>query len=98
MRSPGSSAAAATRRPRERCSPARSMRCAIRSSPPPENSSHHPMADTLQGRVAKALSQIKDPRTGEDVYSSQKVRDIAATTEGRVKVSLVFEPGDDPMF
>jgi ATP-binding protein involved in chromosome partitioning len=54
------------------------------------------MADTLQGRVAKALSQIKDPRTGEDVYSSQKVRDIAATTSGKVKVSLVFEAGDDP--
>ena len=54
------------------------------------------MADTLQGRVAKALSQIKDPRTGTDVYSSQKVRDIAATTGGKVKVSLVFEQGDDP--
>jgi ATP-binding protein involved in chromosome partitioning len=54
------------------------------------------MADTLQGRVAKALSQIKDPRTGEDVYSSQKVRDIAATTSGKVKVSLLFESGDDP--
>ena len=54
------------------------------------------MADTLQGRVAQALSQIKDPRTGEDVYSSQKVRDIAATTSGKVKVSLLFEQGDDP--
>jgi ATP-binding protein involved in chromosome partitioning len=54
------------------------------------------MADTLQGRIAKALSQIKNPRTGEDVYSSQKVRDIAATTGGKVKVSLVFEQGDDP--
>ena len=55
------------------------------------------MSDTLQGRVAKALSQIKNPRTGEDVYSSQKVRDIAATTTGKVRVSLLFEPGDDPM-
>ena len=54
------------------------------------------MADTLQGRIAKALSQIKNPRTGEDVYSSQKVRDIAANTSGKVRVSLVFEPGDDP--
>jgi ATP-binding protein involved in chromosome partitioning len=54
------------------------------------------MSDTLQGRVAKALSQIKNPRTGEDVYSSQKVRDIAATTSGKVRVSLVFEQGDDP--
>ena len=54
------------------------------------------MADTLQGRIAHALSQIKDPRTGEDVYSSQKARDIAATTTGKVRVSLVFAPGDDP--
>ena len=54
------------------------------------------MADTLQGRIAHALSQIKDPRTGDDVYSSQKVRDIAATTTGKVRVSLVFAPGDDP--
>jgi ATP-binding protein involved in chromosome partitioning len=54
------------------------------------------MADTLQGRIAHALAQIKNPRTGEDVYSSQKVRDIAATTAGKVRVSLVFEPGDDP--
>jgi ATP-binding protein involved in chromosome partitioning len=54
------------------------------------------MADTLQGRVAKALSQIKNPRTGEDVYASQKVRDIAATTAGKVRVSLMFEQGDDP--
>ena len=54
------------------------------------------MADTLQGRIARALSQIKDPRTGNDVYSSQKVRDIAATTAGKVRVSLMFEQGDDP--
>jgi ATP-binding protein involved in chromosome partitioning len=54
------------------------------------------MADTLQGRIAHALSQIRNPRTGEDVYSSQKVRDIAANTAGKVRVSLVFEQGDDP--
>jgi ATP-binding protein involved in chromosome partitioning len=55
------------------------------------------MADTLQWRIAQALSQIKNPRTGDDVYSSQKVRDIAATTAGKVRVSLMFEQGDDPM-
>src|SRR5689334_14973888 len=80
----------------EPCCPARSTRCAIKSLPPPGNSSRHQMADTLQGRIAEALSKIKDPRTGEDVYSSQKVRDIAATTAGKVRVSLVFEQGDDP--
>jgi ATP-binding protein involved in chromosome partitioning len=54
------------------------------------------MADTLQGRIAHALSQIPNPRTGADVYSSQKVRDIATNTAGKVRVTLVFEPGDDP--
>jgi ATP-binding protein involved in chromosome partitioning len=53
------------------------------------------MADTLQGRIAKALSQIKNPRTGQDVLSSDKVRDIATTTSGKVRVSLIFEAGDD---
>src|SRR4051812_48379292 len=84
-------------RPRAQCFPARSLPCAIRSSPTPGNSSQTPMADTLQGRVAKALSQIRNPRTGEDVYSSQKVRDIAANTSGKIRVSLMFEQGDDPM-
>ena len=54
------------------------------------------MADTLQGRIAKALSRIQNPRTGQDVLSSDKVRDIATTTSGKVRVSLVFEAGDDP--
>jgi ATP-binding protein involved in chromosome partitioning len=54
------------------------------------------MADTLQGRIARALSQVKNPRSGQDVLSSDKVRDIATTTTGKVRVSLVFEPGDDP--
>src|SRR3954471_3809921 len=68
----------------------------MRASLPPRNTSQLAMADTLQGRIAKALSQIKNPRTGEDVYSSQKVRDIAANTSGKVRVSLMFEQGDDP--
>jgi len=54
------------------------------------------MADTLQGRISKALSHIQNPRTKKDVLSSEKVRDIATTTTGKVRVSLVFEPGDDP--
>jgi ATP-binding protein involved in chromosome partitioning len=54
------------------------------------------MADTLQGRIAAALSQVQDPRTGESVYASQKVRDIATASGGKARVSLVFEPGDDP--
>ena len=54
------------------------------------------MADTLQGRIAKALSRIHNPRTKLDVLSSEKVRDVATTTTGKVRVSLLFEAGDDP--
>src|ERR1051325_7452325 len=54
------------------------------------------MADTLQARIARALSQIQDPKTRQDVISTQKVRDIGTTTSGKVRVSLVFEAGDDP--
>jgi ATP-binding protein involved in chromosome partitioning len=54
------------------------------------------MTDTLQERIADALSQIQNPRTKQDVYSTQKVRDIATTTNGKVRVALVFESGDDP--
>ena len=54
------------------------------------------MADTLQSRISHALSHVVNPRTQLDVLSSDKVRDIATTTTGKVRVSLVFEPGDDP--
>jgi ATP-binding protein involved in chromosome partitioning len=54
------------------------------------------MTTTLQERLASALSQIKNARTGGDVYSSQQVRDIAATPEGRVRATLLLAPGDDP--
>jgi ATP-binding protein involved in chromosome partitioning len=54
------------------------------------------VAETLQGRIAHTLAKIRNPRTGEDVFSSGKVRDIGTTTTGRVRVSLMFEPGDDP--
>ena len=54
------------------------------------------MASTLQERVAKTLSNIRNPRTGADVYSTQQVRDIATTTEGRVHLTLLLTREDDP--
>ncbi len=54
------------------------------------------MATTLQERVARALSQIKNARTGADVYSSQQVRDIGATPDGRVHLTLLLTAQDDP--
>src|SRR5215467_15919221 len=50
----------------------------------------------LQGRIAEALSRVRHPRTGRDVVESDAVRDIATTTNGRVRLTLELAPGDDP--
>ncbi|MEP6729149.1 MAG: P-loop NTPase, partial [bacterium] len=54
------------------------------------------MSTTLQERVAKTLSQIRNSRTGADVYSTQQVRDIGATADGRVHLTLLLTKDDDP--
>ena len=51
---------------------------------------------TLQERLAQALSRITNPRTGADVFSSQQVRDIATTADGRVHATLQLAPEDNP--
>ncbi len=55
------------------------------------------MASTLQERIAAALSRVRHPRTGTDVLTSEVVRDIATTTSGRVRLTLLLAPGDDPI-
>ena len=54
------------------------------------------MATTLQERIAKALSNVRNARTGADVYSTQQVRDIATTTDGKVHLTLLLTKDDDP--
>ncbi len=54
------------------------------------------MSDTLQARLAEALAPIANPRTGASLYQTQQVRDIAATREGRVRVTLLLAAQDDP--
>jgi ATP-binding protein involved in chromosome partitioning len=54
------------------------------------------MADSLQQKIAAALSRVRHPRTGRDVVESDAVRDIATTTTGKVRLTLALEPGDDP--
>jgi ATP-binding protein involved in chromosome partitioning len=51
--------------------------------------------ETLQARVAHALSQIRNPRTGEDVLSSQQVRDVATTLDGKVRLTISLAASDD---
>ena len=54
------------------------------------------MTDTLQARLAEALAPIANPRTGASVYHTQQVRDIAATRDGKVRVTLLLASADDP--
>ncbi len=54
------------------------------------------MTDTLQARLAEALAPIANPRTGASIYSTQQVRDIAATRDGKVRVTLLLAAQDDP--
>lgn len=54
------------------------------------------MTDALQARLAAALSPIANPRTGASIYSTQQVRDIASTRDGKVRVTLLLGAQDDP--
>ena len=54
------------------------------------------MPSTLQERLAESLARLRNPRTGADLFSTQQVRDIAATTTGRVRLTLLLAEGDDP--
>jgi ATP-binding protein involved in chromosome partitioning len=54
------------------------------------------MAETLQARIDRALSTVINRRTGADLLSGEQVRDVATSTEGRVRVTLILGAGDDP--
>src|SRR5437763_459073 len=54
------------------------------------------MPSTLQERLAESLARLRNPRTGADLFSSQQVRDIATTTTGRVRLTLLLGAQDDP--
>ncbi|HJQ20130.1 MAG TPA: iron-sulfur cluster assembly protein, partial [Gemmatimonadaceae bacterium] len=49
---------------------------------------------SLPERLNHALSRIRNPRTGADVLSSEMVRDLATTTSGKVRLTLLLAAGD----
>ncbi|MEO6446483.1 MAG: Mrp/NBP35 family ATP-binding protein [Gemmatimonadaceae bacterium] len=53
------------------------------------------MATTLQERIGRALSAIRNPRTGEDVLAGEMVRDIGTTLDGKVHLTVVLSAADD---
>jgi ATP-binding protein involved in chromosome partitioning len=53
------------------------------------------MTDSLQQRISGALSRIHHARLGTDVVQADVVRDVATTTDGKVRLTLVLAAEDD---
>ena len=52
------------------------------------------MGDQILRRVAAALTQVTDPRSGEDVISTGRVRDLQASDDGVVRFRFLLQPND----
>jgi ATP-binding protein involved in chromosome partitioning len=53
------------------------------------------MPQTLHERIEQALRRVRNPRTQTDVVAGEMVRDVATTTDGRVRLTLLLDPRDD---
>jgi ATP-binding protein involved in chromosome partitioning len=53
------------------------------------------MADTLQERIAAALSQVRNARAGVSVLAADMIRDVATTVDGKVRLTLLLSAQDD---
>lgn len=53
------------------------------------------MAANLQDRITDALSHVRNNRVGANVLEAEMIRDIATTTDGKVRLSLFLTPDDD---
>ncbi len=54
-----------------------------------------PASDTLQARVERALSQLKNPRSGNDILSAGMVKDLVVAGDGMVTFTFLLGR-DDP--
>src|SRR5207244_8518635 len=52
-------------------------------------------SDTLQARVERALSQLKNPRSGNDILSAGMVKDLVVAGDGMVTFTFLLGR-DDP--
>jgi ATP-binding protein involved in chromosome partitioning len=53
------------------------------------------MSANLQDRISDALSHVRNNRLGANVLEAEMVRDIATTTDGRVRLTLFLSPDDN---
>lgn len=54
----------------------------------------NPTGEQLLRRVAAALTQVREPESGEDVVSSGRVRDLQATDDGMVRFRFALKAND----
>ena len=52
------------------------------------------MAEPLQARIAAALRGVINPRTGQDVVTSEMIRDVGVSVEGRVRFGILLAAQD----
>jgi ATP-binding protein involved in chromosome partitioning len=50
--------------------------------------------EQLLRRVAAALTQVRDPRSGDDVVSTGRIRELQATDDGLVRFRFALQPKD----
>ncbi|MBI3792743.1 MAG: Mrp/NBP35 family ATP-binding protein, partial [Gemmatimonadetes bacterium] len=50
---------------------------------------------SLAEKIDGALRAVRNARTGQDVVSAEMVRDVATTTDGKVRLTLLLAPQDD---
>jgi ATP-binding protein involved in chromosome partitioning len=53
------------------------------------------MSQPLQQRIAAALARVHNPRLGADVVAAEQVQDVAVTTDGKVRFTLLLDPADE---
>jgi ATP-binding protein involved in chromosome partitioning len=53
------------------------------------------MSDNLQVRIDTALSTVRNNRLGVNILEAGMVRDIATTTDGKVRFSILLSASDD---
>jgi ATP-binding protein involved in chromosome partitioning len=53
------------------------------------------MSQPLQQRIAAALARVHNTRLGADVVAADQVQDVAVTTDGKVRFTLLLDPADE---
>ena len=53
------------------------------------------MSDNLQVRIDAALASVRNNRLGVNILEAGMVRDVATTTDGKVRFSVLLSPADD---